>query len=55
MESCLSKTQFCTPDPVEMLKMKIDPAICMKTHAKGQNVHPQKGTLYTKMHQWSSN
>jgi hypothetical protein len=33
--------------PLEMLEMKIDPAMCMKTQAKGQNVHPKNG-LFTR-------
>jgi hypothetical protein len=29
------------PRPKEMLKLKIDPTIYMKTKSEGQNVHPE--------------
>jgi hypothetical protein len=32
---------------LEMLEMKVDPAMCMKTQARGQNVHPKNG-LFTR-------
>jgi hypothetical protein len=40
---------------LEMLKMKIDPAMCMKTKAGRQNVHLFWSAFHTKMHQLSGN
>ena len=33
---------------LEMLEMKIDPAMCMKTQARGQNVHSKNSLLTRK-------
>jgi len=40
---------------VEMLKMKVDPAICMKTNTKRQNVSMKKGPFCTNVHQLRGN
>ena len=40
---------------LEMLKMKVDPAMCMKTKAKRQNVHPFQPAFCTKMHGFRNN
>jgi hypothetical protein len=38
-------------DPLEMVKMKVDPAMCMKTQAMVTKCHAKNTAFYTKMHE----